>query len=58
MSETRGYGYRVTDEQILEWMEVSVEEKLRWVEETSRLAWELRTEEAREIAERLRRGDI
>jgi hypothetical protein len=58
MADERGYGYDVTEEQILEWMQVPVEEKLRWVEEVTRLAWELRTDEAREIHEKLRRGEI
>lgn len=57
--ETRGgYSYVVTDEQILEWMDVPVEDKLQWVEDMCELAHELRTEETREIADLFRRGLI
>lgn len=54
----RVHSYDVTDEQILEWIEVPVEEELRWVEEMIRLAWELRTEEARDLHRKLRQGEI
>ncbi|MDI7269057.1 MAG: hypothetical protein QME96_13795 [Myxococcota bacterium] len=53
-----GYSYAVSEEQIIEWLAVPVAEKLRWVENMNRLAYELRTEEAREIAEMFRRGAI
>jgi hypothetical protein len=53
-----GYRYVVSEEQILEWMEVPVEEKLRWVEEVAEMAYEMRTPEAGEIFELLRRGSM
>lgn len=53
-----GYTYVVSEEQILEWMEVPVEEKLRWVEDVARTAYELRTPEAGEVFELMRRGSI
>jgi hypothetical protein len=53
-----GFSYVVTDEQIAEWMEVPVEEKLRWLEAVCRLTWDLLPPEVKEIRELLRRGAI
>jgi hypothetical protein len=55
---TGGFSYSVSEEQILEWLDVPVSAKLRWVEELSRLAAALRSDEARVIAELFRRGEI
>jgi hypothetical protein len=51
-NKNRGFHYTVTDEQIEAYKKLSIGEKLRWLEETSRLIYELQTPEERERCKR------
>jgi len=55
---SKGYGYHLTDETILKYMEWSVETRLTWLEEANRFLFEALPEETKKIREQLRRGDI
>jgi hypothetical protein len=55
---TGGYSYAVTEVQIVEWMGVPVEEKLRWIEDVNRLSHELQSDETKRIRELIRSGSI
>jgi hypothetical protein len=55
---TGGYSYSVTEAQIVEWMRVPVEEKLRWIEDVNRLSHELQSDETKRIRELIRSGSI
>ena len=53
-----GYAYTVTEAQIIEWIGVPVEEKLRWIEDVNRLSHELQSDETKRIRELIRSGSI
>jgi len=53
-----GYSYFVTKEQIREWMRVPPEQKLQWLEEANKFLLKAMDPKAREIMEKLRRGEI
>lgn len=56
--ERKGYAYHVTDEQLRKYRQLSVEEKLTWLEEANAFITMFQTERARRLQKLLRRGAI
>jgi hypothetical protein len=54
----KGFSYHVTDEQIRRWMEVPLEDRLRWLTEANSFLLSAQDKETREIWERFRRGNV
>lgn len=52
-----GYTYHVSDEDLKRFGELSMEDRLRWVDELRLFILEAETPETRERRERLRRGE-
>jgi len=52
-----GYEYDVTDEQIRQWEALSVEERLRWLEEANEFLYLAQDEETRAYWHAVRRGE-
>lgn len=52
-----GYTYYVSDEDLKRYGELSMEDRLRWVDELRLFILETETPETRERRERLRRGE-
>ncbi len=56
--ENKGFSYFVTDEQIREYMKLTTEEKLQWLEEANEFIEAASDEKTKEIREKFRRGKI
>jgi hypothetical protein len=54
----RGYGYHLTDEAILKYMQWSIETRLIWLEEANRFLFDALPEETKKIREQLRKGAV
>jgi len=54
----KGFHYTVTDEQIKEHQERSLEEIFEWLEKTNKFVYELRTPEERELAKRIKNAEL
>jgi hypothetical protein len=57
-SPSKGYGYHLTDEALLKYMQWSIETRLTWLEEANRFLFEALPEETKKIREQLRKGDV
>ena len=55
--QSGGYEYDVTDEQIRRWKAVSVEERLRWLEEANEFLYLAQDAETRTRWQAVRRGE-
>ncbi len=55
---SRGFAYRVTDEQIRRWKALPVEARLQWLEDANRFLALALSPKTRAIQDRFRRGDI
>ncbi|MBI1805030.1 MAG: hypothetical protein HY033_03880 [Ignavibacteriae bacterium] len=53
-----GYHYTVTEEQIREYLQLPVSERLRWLEEAAAFAYRTLSPERWEILQKFRRGEI
>ena len=53
-----GYSYTIEDEKIKEYMKLTTEEKLRWLEEINELTRLALNEKEKEFREKLRRCEI
>lgn len=53
-----GFSYHRTEQQLLEWMAVPPEVKLRWIEETNHFICNASPEGIGEIRDQIRRGKI
>jgi hypothetical protein len=54
----KGFFYTLEDEKILEYMKLTVEEKLQWLEEIAELTEATLTEKEKEFRRRLLEGTI
>lgn len=55
---SKGFSYTLEDEKILEYMKLSDEEKLTWLEEINEFTRAVLSEKEKELRERLREGTI
>jgi predicted transcriptional regulator len=53
-----GYSYHYTAEQIQAFQELSIEQRLKWVEEMNKFLYKFRSPQSKEICEQFRRGTI
>ncbi len=58
MDENKGFSYTVEDEKIIEYMKLSVEDKLKWLEEINQFTRIFLTDKEREFREKLRKAEI
>lgn len=56
--ENKGFSYTLEDEKILEYMKLSTEEKLRWLEEVVELTNSVLTENEMEFRKKLLDGSL
>lgn len=54
----KGYKYYFDEEKIREYMKVPVLEKFRWLDEAQQFCEMFMTQKAKEIREKLRKGEI
>jgi len=54
----KGFHYTVTDEQIREHQQRSLEEIFEWLEKTNKFVYELRTPEEREFAKWIKNAEL
>jgi hypothetical protein len=54
----RGFDHHHTDEQLLAYAQVPIEQKIRWLEEMRELMSQAMTPEAKAFAQKLRRGEL
>ena len=54
----KGFSYTLEDEKILEYMKLSVADKLKWLEEINKFNELYLGEKEKTIREKLRRGEI
>jgi len=54
----KGFSYTLEDDKILEYMKLSTEDKLNWLEDINRFNRLFLTDEGREIREKLMQGKI
>jgi len=55
---TKGFSYTLEDEKILEYMKLSTEDKLRWLEEINEFTQSVLSEKEKRFRELLRAGEI
>jgi len=53
-----GFSYVLEEAQILKYLQVSIEQRLEWLEEANRFLLAATPPEAREIWQKFRRGEI
>ena len=53
-----GYSYHYTIEQIQAFQKLSIEQRLKWVEEMNRFLYKLRPVQSKEICEKFRHGEL
>jgi len=53
-----GYSYQYTDEQIQAFQSLSIEQRLKWVEEMNKFLYRFRPVQSKEICEKFRQGEI
>ena len=53
-----GYNYYYTVEQIREFQKLSIEQRLKWIEEMNKFLYKFRPVQSKEICEKFRRGEI
>ena len=58
MSEKKGYSYTVEDEKIIEYMKLSTEQKLQWLEEINTFTQAVLSDEEKLIRQKLRAAEI
>lgn len=57
-TQSGGFKYTVSEEQIKKWMTISPKEKLEWLEEINELLRKAQTTHERDIMAKLRKGEI
>ena len=58
MNEKKGYSYTVEDEKIIEYMKLSTEQKLQWLEEINTFTYLALSDEEKLIRQKLRSAEI
>ena len=56
--EAKGYSYTVEDDKILEYMKLSTEQKLQWLEEINAFTFAVLSEEEKLLRQKFRSGEI
>lgn len=54
----KGFFYTFEEEKILEYMKLSTEDKLKWLQEINEFTNMVLTDEEKELREKLRKGEI
>lgn len=54
----RGFSYTFEDEKIIEYMKLSTEDKLNWLEEINTFTYMVLNEKERKVREKLRTGEL
>ena len=58
MNEKKGYSYTVEDEKIIEYMKLSTEHKLKWLEEINAFTYSVLSDKEKLIRQKLRAAEI
>ena len=58
MDEKKGYSYTVEDEKMIEYMKLSTEQKLQWLEEINTFTQAVLSDEEKLIRQKLRAAEI
>ena len=58
MNEKKGYSYTVEDEKLIEYMKLSTEQKLKWLEEINAFTHAVLSDEEKLIRQKLRAAEI
>ncbi len=58
MNEKKGYSYTVEDEKIIEYMKLSTEQKLQWLEEINAFTHAVLSDEEKLMRQKLRAAEI
>ena len=58
MNEKKGYSYTVEDEKIIEYMNLSTEQKLKWLEEINDFTNAVLSDEEKLIRQKLRAAEM
>jgi hypothetical protein len=58
MNEKKGYSYTVEDEKLIEYMKLSTEQKLEWLEEINSFTNSVLSDEEKLIRQKLRAAEI
>ena len=53
-----GFSYHYTAEQIQAFQQLSIEQRLKWIEELNMFLYNFRPSQSKEICEKFRRGEI
>lgn len=54
----KGLSYSLEDEKIIEYMKLSTEDKLKWLEEINEITNMVLTDKEKEFREKLKKGEI
>ncbi|MCK4796039.1 MAG: hypothetical protein KAT05_01590 [Spirochaetes bacterium] len=54
----KGYSYTIEDEKIIEYMKLSIEDKLKWLEEINEFTFMILSEEQKTLRNKFRAGEI
>jgi hypothetical protein len=58
MNEKKGYSYTVEDEKLIEYMKLSTEQKLEWLEEINDFTYAVLSDEEKLIRQKLRAAEM
>jgi len=56
--DKKGFSYTIEDEKLIEYMKLSTEDKLNWLEEINEFMNMVLNDREKEIREKLRKGEI
>jgi hypothetical protein len=56
--ELKGYSYTVEDEKILEYMKLTTEQKLQWLEEINAFTFAVLSDDEKLLRQKFRSGEI
>ena len=56
--ELKGYSYTVEDEKILEYMKLTTEQKLQWLEENNAFTFAVLSDDEKLLRQKFRSGEI
>ena len=56
--QSKGYSYTIEEEKILEYMKLTTEQKLQWLEEINAFTFAVLSDEEKMLREKLRAGEL
>ena len=56
--QSKGYSYTIEEEKILEYMKLTTEQKLQWLEEINAFTFAVLSDEKKMLREKLRAGEL